>query len=111
MTKYFNRWFLITLVFFLVAISISQCAERESSKEADQSDSVPRSGGTFNFSLEERVILDPHSVEDIYSASVTNQIFEGLVEFDINSRPMPGIAESWVISDDRLEYRFKIPTT
>jgi len=107
-TKYFNTLFLITPLFFLVAISISQCAERESSKEADQSDSVPRRGGTFNFSLEEPVILDPHSVEDIYSASVTNQIFEGLVEFDINSRPMPGIAESWVISDDRLEYRFKI---
>ena len=108
MTKYLNKWFLTTLLFFLMAISVSQCADKESSKEADQSNSVPRRGGTFNFSLEQRVILDPHSVEDIYSASVTNQIFEGLVEFDVNSRPMPGIAESWVISDDRLEYRFKI---
>ncbi|MBW5393503.1 peptide ABC transporter substrate-binding protein, partial [Brachyspira hampsonii] len=36
--------------------------------------------------------------------------FEGLIEKDMNGKLVPGVAESWEISDDGLTYTFKLRT-
>jgi len=83
---------------------IFYCGESSTSDENGIISDTLSMGGTFYYSLDEKIILDPHSVADTYSASVTNQIFEGLIEFDINTQPIPALAESWIISDDRRTY-------
>ena len=53
--------------------------------------------------------LDPQIVDDGESAKVTNQIYEGLLTYaDDSTEVKPCLAESWTISDDGLEYTFKL---
>ncbi len=53
--------------------------------------------------------LDPQIVDDGESAKVTNQIYEGLLTYaDDSTEVKPCLAESWEISDDGLEYTFKL---
>lgn len=42
---------------------------------------------------------------------VPTNIVEPLVYFDAAGQAQPGVAESWIISDDRLSYEFKIRKT
>lgn len=39
---------------------------------------------------------------------VAGDIYEGLLRYDTDLQPMPGLAESWKISDDGLTYTFKL---
>ena len=39
---------------------------------------------------------------------VAGDIYEGLLRYDTELNPMPGLAESWEISDDGLTYTFKL---
>ncbi|MDE4276615.1 ABC transporter substrate-binding protein [Phaeobacter gallaeciensis] len=39
---------------------------------------------------------------------VAGDIYEGLLRYDTDLQPMPGLAESWEISDDGLTYTFKL---
>ena len=50
--------------------------------------------------------LDPALAMDIYSVSVIQQVFDGLVQFDKNLNIVPAIAKSWKISSDGLTYIF-----
>lgn len=68
----------------------------------------PVDGGTFRISLESVDRLDPASVDDVYEATVSNQIFSGLVHWDADLNVLPDIATSWTISRDGLEYVFEL---
>ena len=53
--------------------------------------------------------LDPQIVDDGESAKVTNQIYEGLLTYaEDSTEVLPCLAEKWDISDDGLEYTFKL---
>ena len=52
--------------------------------------------------------LDPSLMSDNVSGTVANGIFQGLTKADKNGEIVPGIAESWNISDDGKTYTFKI---
>lgn len=53
--------------------------------------------------------LDPAIVDDGESAKVTNQIYEGLLQYaDDSTEVKPCLAKEWEISDDGLEYTFKL---
>lgn len=52
--------------------------------------------------------LDPVTVDDVYEATVANQVYEGLVKVSPNLAIVPSIAESWVVSEDGLRYRFHL---
>lgn len=45
-------------------------------------------------------IVDPHATNDNPSSRVTAQIYDRLVEFDINSVPQPSLADSWEQPDN-----------
>ena len=58
--------------------------------------SIPRYGGTYHKPLgQEPLTLDPAFLTDIYAASVAQQVFDGLVQFDANLNVVPCIAKSW----------------
>jgi len=41
-------------------------------------------------------------------AQVTSKVYEGLVELDSQTKPVPSLATSWLISDDGKTYTFKL---
>ena len=52
--------------------------------------------------------LDPQYTTENEATLVINNIFEGLVRTDENGEIIPGIAESWEISEDHLTYTFHL---
>jgi ABC-type transport system substrate-binding protein len=54
------------------------------------------------------ITLDPALTEDADSLMVSRHIYEGLVKLDSDGNLQPALAESWVISDDQLDYIFKL---
>lgn len=69
---------------------------------------TPRQGGTLRIALERPMSLDPAGTDDVYEATVVNQIFSGLVQLDANLNMLPELAQSWTISRDWLTYRFEL---
>ncbi|MDF2994378.1 MAG: transporter substrate-binding protein [Xanthobacteraceae bacterium] len=52
--------------------------------------------------------LDPHKTSTIYEAHLLRDLFEGLVMQDATSDLIPGVAESWTVSQDGTVYTFKL---
>src|SRR5881396_2301034 len=71
---------------------------------------VAQPAGTLVVGLvAEPVALDPPQVTDLNSNRVGRRIVETLVTFpDEKTEVVPGLAESWTISKDGLQYTFKL---
>lgn len=54
------------------------------------------------------VLLDPAKTSDADSLLVSGYLYEGLVTVDSSGNIQPGIAQSWTVSDDELDYIFEI---
>jgi peptide/nickel transport system substrate-binding protein/oligopeptide transport system substrate-binding protein len=66
-------------------------------------------GGVYRRPLgNDPVTFDPARVSDIYSRSVAQQIFDGLVQFDHTLTVTPALAESWKASRDGLIWTFTL---
>lgn len=52
--------------------------------------------------------LDPQFAKDVESQLIINNIFEGLVRLNAEGKVIPGIAEDWEISSDKLTYTFNL---
>ena len=53
--------------------------------------------------------LDPANAYDYLSCNVIMNVFDGLVRYKLGTTELePGLAESWEISDDGLEYTFHL---
>ncbi len=51
-------------------------------------------------------VLDVNNVIDQSSIQLLSNIKEGLISFDKEGKASPGIAESWEISEDKMQYTF-----
>ena len=49
--------------------------------------------------------LDPHRAQAGTAVIIANDLFEGLVTLNARGRPVPGIAERWVIGKDGTRYQ------
>jgi ABC-type transport system substrate-binding protein len=58
--------------------------------------------------LNPSLTLDPALTQDADSLMVSQYLYEGLVSLDASGNPQPALAESWVVSDDQLDYIFKL---
>lgn len=52
--------------------------------------------------------LDPQRLRGEAAGWIAYDLFEPLLTLDINGQPIPGAAESWTVSDDRLTYSFTL---
>lgn len=52
--------------------------------------------------------LDPAIITGQPEGRIVNALFEGLTSYDAFGRAIPGVAESWSLSEDRKTYVFKI---
>src|SRR2546430_7622446 len=71
---------------------------------------APQPAGTLVVGLvAEPVNLDPAQVTDLNSNRVGRRIVETLATFpDESTQIVPGLAEAWTVSQDRLRYTFKL---
>ncbi len=56
----------------------------------------------------EPAALDPHTTDGRIESNVLRDLFEGLVVYGVGGRIVPGVAESWEISDDGTIYTFHL---
>ncbi len=96
------------------ALLITACGD-ESTKTTksenlkQETKSTNQANRALNISLRENIpTIDPALASDTTSARVLNDLFEGLVAEDENNNPIPGVAESWDISDDGKVYTFHL---
>ena len=76
---------------------------------ACQSSDIRPEDQIINFIIEsDPLTLDPQIADDRSSAILIANIFEGLVKSSDDGTISPGIAESWDISNDGLEYTFHL---
>ncbi len=68
----------------------------------------PEKGGVFRVITETPASLDPVRSESVYEALPVNQLFDGLVELDPSLQVIPGLADTWTITDDGKIYRFHL---
>ncbi len=52
--------------------------------------------------------LDPHKISGTWENYVVGDMFVGLTTEDPKAKAIPGVAESWTISDDGKSYTFKL---
>ena len=52
--------------------------------------------------------LDPQRISTVYENNIVLDLFEGLTTVDAAGRPIPGVAESWTVSDDGLTWKFNL---
>ncbi|MBN9044667.1 MAG: ABC transporter substrate-binding protein [Rhizobiales bacterium] len=62
------------------------------------------------FAIDDIISLDPAESFEISPAEIIGNAYDMLVRLDIHdtSKVVPGIAESWTVSDDGLTYTFKL---
>lgn len=70
---------------------------------------APRSGGAYRYPLRySPKTLDPARSTDIYTVTIVQQLFDGLVDFDRDLSPIPALAQSWRVSRDGRIYTFEV---
>jgi oligopeptide transport system substrate-binding protein len=70
---------------------------------------APRAGGVYRRPLANNPsTLDPALINDNYAITVTQQLFDGLVQYDAALRITPALAESWTASRDGLVWTFRL---
>ena len=52
--------------------------------------------------------LDPHKINTTYEMAIVNDLFEGLVAYDAEGNPGPGLAASWTVTPDGKRYTFRL---
>jgi len=55
--------------------------------------------------------IDPHQAEGTWANDVIGDMFIGLFTENAAAQPVPGVAESWTVSDDGLVWTFKLRRT
>ena len=74
-----------------------------------QEEGPPKPGGVYRRPLEnDPGTLDPAFVSDIYSFTVIQQIFDGLIQYDAAAGIRPGLAQSWKASRDGRVWTFTL---
>src|SRR5215471_12594423 len=94
----------------LIALAVG-CKDKEPPTQDQDQHPTPinKYGGLYHKPLElEPFTLDPAFLTDIYAASVAQQVFDGLVQFDANLNVIPCIAKSWQASYDGLVWTFEL---
>ena len=93
------------LLFLLCLLAALPALAQGGSGQSEQ----PANGGAYRRPLgNDPVTLDPARIADVYSRSVAEQIFDGLVKFDQTLTITPALAQHWKASRDGLSWTFTL---
>ena len=73
--------------------------------------SAAEAGGTLNCGwsgVTEIITLDPAKIDQVLQFQVTSNVLSGLMHIDNDLVAQGDLAEDWTVSDDGLEYTFKL---
>jgi len=105
----FRTFFLLLLLHLCLQSLFLFFPQQSDSQGKGRRMESPLSGGTYRRPLEfNPKTLDPALATDIYSVSIIQQLFDGLVQFDRDLNVIPALAMSWKISPDGLTYTFSL---
>ncbi len=97
-----------TLLCGILVTLVVGCTERERHDETSVRSS-DYYGGIYRRPLwNEPSNLDPAFTTDVYAASVVEQLFDGLVQFDADLNVIPSIAKTWEASLDGTAWTFHL---
>jgi len=88
------------LACLLVTASCIVACGHESEPTDDATSVIYRGNGSAPGSL------DPAEAEDIHAFNILADLYEGLITLSADGKLLPGVAESWSISEDGLTYTF-----
>ena len=98
------RRFPASLATFAVLLLLAGCARHETAVESGTRDQVLHLGNH-----DEPADLDPHTNNGASTGIILTSLFEGLVSYSNDGVTiLPGVAERWDISADRLTYTFHL---
>ena len=98
------RYFSIVIVYTACALMLGACGSSENNVTKGNRDKILHWGN-----YDEPQELDPHIVTGVPEHHILMALLEGLVLKDrFTLEPMPGVAESWIISEDAKVYTFTI---
>jgi ABC-type transport system substrate-binding protein len=90
-----------------LSIALLACGPGKFSKEAQQAAGGPKN--VFRYPIVTNpTSLDPAVVQDGDTIDLLQQVYEGLVRWDENSRVAPNLAKSWDLSSDGRTYTFHL---
>ncbi|NAP00892.1 ABC transporter substrate-binding protein, partial [Halomonas sp. MG34] len=114
-----KKWLGILVLLFAMLLAVSACTgdDTDSSNEESNEESA-NEDGTEDVAGEKTLIfgrgadsiqLDPSKVTDGESIYVTNQIYDTLVRYEVDSTEVkPALATEWTPSEDGLTWTFKL---
>ncbi len=92
-----------------VLLTLLNGCQQEPSETTDKPQLEVKAGGVYHAALPwSPRSLDPPFTTDIYSVTLIQQIFDGLVQFDQSLNITPNLATSWTVSRDKLTYTFTL---
>ncbi len=93
-----------------VCASLFSCSDSSEDLENKEAIGGPRYGGEFRFMSSEKVkTLLPLQAIEIYSNRITSQLFDPILRLDESGENViPGLAESFSVSQDGKEYTIKV---
>jgi len=97
----------------VLIVAIPACTRQDDAETPPEQPSPvsqePTTGGTYRRPLgNDPASLDPARITDYYAVAVANQIFDGLVKFDVHLNVVPALAESWSASRDGTVWTFNL---
>ncbi|MDM8005694.1 MAG: ABC transporter substrate-binding protein [Phycisphaerae bacterium] len=118
LAKFFQPFLVLGLVFVL----LTGCQSQNAASPANTTTSAPEKMATLPVSdataepnaaaqtesLQADLLLDPALAQDADSLKICQDLYVGLVGLDAAGQPAPELAESWVVSDDQLDYIFTL---
>jgi ABC-type transport system substrate-binding protein len=95
------RWFVVLMLCLHLVGSVSVQAQQS------PAGGQPKQGGVYRRPLANNpATLDPATINDAYAPAVSQQIFDGLVQYDGALSISPALAESWKSSRNGLSWTF-----
>lgn len=108
-------------LFFTVLILLSACQpqatetpiaeEVQPTEVVDVATQPPVQAEALPTQISADLNLDPALAQDADSLMISQYLYEGLVRLGTDGEAHPALAESWVISDDQLDYIFTLRST
>jgi peptide/nickel transport system substrate-binding protein len=95
-------------LFAVTACQPTATATEEAVPSTVPSGSTPTTSNDNPAAISSDLFLDPALTKDADSLVISQYLYEGLIVLDGSGQPQAGIAESWVISDDQLDYIFTL---
>jgi len=98
-----------TILILVISLTLAYSPDVEARNKLASSKAQPNYGGTLVWgTTNEPTIINPVLTQHSVSAALMELIFDSLVRIDNRGNIIPGLAESWSVSDDRLEYTFHL---